>query len=831
MPIIRHFDAAKGITPTFLKHVDHGTCLLDFLIENFEPNFGGLSAAVYVNGKLLYDTKDGGKGDELDLKVDFLLEPLDRVDIITYQAGWELVIYAVIAIVAAVIAVALAPSVNPGNAEGKGTSPNNKLNAATNEFRPGEAIPEVFGSPVCYPDFIQPSWYVYDDNNIKIQRELFCVGVSEYDITQVRSGETLLDSIPNSSYTIYGPGVNPPPEQRLIVRETNEITSQAMDAPNSESFSGEYVASDNAVISFSGTSTVKIGADIIANMNLEVGDFLNIKVDETPQGAPSPTTVLQGTWQILEFVGTDGVKLPTGSSYNSTPDSTSIVYVEYADSAGFINNWVGWYTVNGSNVEEVWFHIAMPRGIRTQSGGTIKVDFTLEIQQVDENGVPVPGGYAASSNESIEGNSLDPQFRTFYFTGLPAGRYQGRAKRTSDERGDASSELIELEQLVSVEYQPNPDYGNVTLIWVERKANERIVGGRSSKINLDVTRKLPYYNRTTGLLETSNLVATRDFADAAAYTLIVAGKRDPSTVDLAALYAINDALPENLRSFDFTFDDKDVSMGERVKTICDVARVVPFRAYQQWFFERDEVKPFPVALYNRRNIGGSGSTKQSFKQFLPSDKDSIALTYVSLPDNIERTVYRSVKNGAIVNEVGEYPKEIKLPGCQSLAQAENRADVEIRKIIYSKRTAEVDILHDGFAGKITDRVRFADINDADIFDGEVLDIFGDEYLTSESFDPVAGKTYFVQITNDDGELTNLVQCEPLSYTTKGFKAVGLNGGYTADGNLIQLGSRYIISTDDEYAGTDYIITDIQSNDDRTMTVSLAAYSDKIYEQD
>jgi len=371
----------------------------------------------------------------------------------------------------------------------------------------------------------------------------------------------------------------------------------------------------------------------------------------------------------------------------------------------------------------------------------------------------------------------------------------------------------------------------VTLLWVERKASERLVGGSSSKINLDLTRKLPYYNRTTNELETSNLVATRDFADAVAYTLIVAGKRDPSTVDLQGLYEINDRLPADLRTFDFTFDDKDVSMGERVRTICDVARVVPFRAYQSWIFERDEIKPFPVALYNRRNISRSTPPKQSFKQFLPSDKDSIALTYVSLPDNVEATIYRSVSGGAIVDTVGNYPKEIKLPGCQSKAQAENRADVEIRKIIYAKRTAEVDILHDGFAGKITDRVRFADINDAKIFDGEILDIFGDEYLTSESFNPEAGKTYFVQITNDNGELTELVQCTPLSYTSKGFRAVGLSGGYTADTGIVQLGSRYIISTDDEYAGTDYIITDIQSNDSKTMTVSLAAYNDKIYEQD
>lgn len=822
MPIIRHFDAASGIKPNYAKQVDAGTCLLDFLIENFEPNYGGLSAAIYVNGELLYDTKNGGSADELDLKTDFLLDPMDSVDIITYQAG-AILIYATIALVAVAASLLLAPSVNPGNAEKQGSSPNSNLNAATNEYRPNEAIPEVFGSPVSYPDFIQPSWYVYE-NNLKIQRELFCITVGSCDLYQVRSGETDLSSIPNSLHTKYDPFVTPPPEQRLIVRETNEITSQALEAPNSDAISGSYTAGDTAITPVGSNSKVEVGTDIIDNLALSVGDYVKVKVTE------NGSVVLNGNWQIVS-AGAASITMNTGSTHNSAPDSTSVIDVTVSDSGGDTGAWVGWYTTNGTKSQEVWFHMIMPRGIRTQDGAKLTVDFTLEIRQVDENGDPVLGGYTATQDQSISDNSLDPQFRTYYFTGLPAGIYQGRAKRTSDETGDASSELIELEQLVSVEYQPKPNYGDVTLLWVERKASTRNVGGRQSKINCDLMRKLPYYNRKTKELELDNLVTTRDFADAVAYTLIIKGKREPSTVDLAGLYAINDALEPSLRWFDFTFDDRGVSMAERVKTICDVARVMPFRAYQTWFFERDQAKAFPVALYNRRNISRNSQPSQAFNQFLPSDKDSIALTYISLPDNVERVIYRSIKGGAIVDTVGLYPKEIKLPGCQSFAQAENRADVEMRKIIYAKRTAEVEILHDGFAGKITDRVRFADINDAEIFDGEVLHIIGDDYMTSESFWPEAGKTYFVQITNDDGELTNLVQCQPLSYTDKGFRATGLNGGYTADGSLIQLGSRYIITADDEYSGTDYIITDIQTNSDKTMTVSLAAYNDKIYEMD
>lgn len=829
MPLIRHFDAASGFKPVSVNTVREGECLLDYMRENFDPDFGGLSADIYVNGKLLLSTDYGGSPEDLDRKIDFILDPIDRVDIITRQ-GYEAIVYIVIAIVAAVVAIALAPSVNPGNSENQGSSPNSKLNAATNEYRPGEAIPEVFGSPVCYPDFIQPSWYEYE-NNLKIQRELLCIGISEYDVPRVRSGDTLIDSIPNSSYTIYGPGSTPPPEQRLIVRETNEITNQALEAPNSESLRGTFSGQGGMVYGGSATTTiVNIGNSNIVNMALDVGDYVEIEAYEAPLQGGTNVLIFSGLFEIVN-VAANTIELETGTPYAETPGYWVSGNLEVSDAGGGNAGWVGWYTVTGTKNQEVWFHMSCPRGVRTQDGGKLKIQFNMEIRQVDENGAPIPGGYTASQAGEIFESTLDAQFRTYKFTGLPAGIYQGRAIRTSDEVGGAASEVIQLEQLVGVEYQNNPSYGSVTLLWVERKASERIVGGKSSKINVDLTRKLPYYNRSTGQLETSNLVATRDFADAAAYTLIVKGKRDPSTVDLAGLYAINDRLPQDLRNFDFTFDDKDVSMAERVMTICDVARVMPFRAYQNWYFERDEAKPFPVAMFSRRNISRSSTVRQSFRQFLPSDKDGISLTYVSQPANVEKTIHRSVKNGVISSTVGSYPKEIKLPGCQTDAQAENRIEVEIRKLIYSRRAVELDVLFDGFAGKINDRVRFADINDADIFDGEVLHIIGDDYLTSERFMPEPGKTYYVQITNDDGELTNVVECQPLSYTKKGFRAVGLNGGYTADGDIIQLGSRYIIADDGENAGTDYIITDIQSSNSKSMSVSLAAYSDKIYEMD
>lgn len=828
MPVAALFKDPANISQKEVFYPHIGETLNDFLYREFPKNFNGVETDIYLNGNLtpLVSTASG----DFD-GLEHIIKSEDRLAIVHRPSGidpisWVYII--VVAIVAALAAVLLAPGV-PGSADDQGSSPNNKLNAATNEFRPDEAIPEVFGSPNIYPDFAQPSHYIYR-SNLKVQRELFCVGVGEFDYSNgiVRSSETSLDIIPEATYTIYDPGETPPSEQRLIVRENNEITNQALEAPNSESVTGIYTEAGDTAITSDGTySVVNVGAEIITNLSLVVGDFVSVKIVEE-----SLTTVFNGQHEITAInYATSRITILSNSSVDSTADSASEITVTRLTSDLQVDNWVGYYVVEGNDNQEVWFHISLPQGLRKENGGEWSVEIEMQIEQIDENGDPVPGGYTDSATETITDNTLDPQYRTYYFTGLPKGRYQARASRNSDELGGAASEKVQIEQIVGVEYQPNPDYGNVTLIWVERRASERLVGGQRSKVNLvNWVRKLPYYNRATGLLELDNLVATRDFADAAAYTLIVAGKRSQEQVDLAELYAINDSLPANLRSFDFTFDDEDVALKERIDVICNVARTLGFQNYQKWRFNRIESKPMHTMLFNRRNTVGSAT--QSIPQWLPSDKDSISLTYVTLPDNVKKTIHRRVASGQIINDgsPGKYPRKITLSGCQSDEQAENRIEFEIRQMLYQRNTVEFTADYFGLTATLGDRVRWVDMNDQDLLGGEILYVIGNEFLTSESITFTTGVTHYVQITEEDGTISDLVECQPLSYTDQGFSAAGLNA-YTGRELGTEFGSKYLIAPDDELSGTDYVLKSIRPDSNGRVTVTLSEYNEIIFEQD
>ena len=179
-------------------------------------------------------------------------------------------------------------------------------------------------------------------------------------------------------------------------------------------------------------------------------------------------------------------------------------------------------------------------------------------------------------------------------------RYRGRLRRITNEFDPGASQQVKIEDFVSVTPYTTSGFGDLTLISVERRATTFALASSESRINCEVTRLLPSYDRVSDSYEQETLVATNDFADAVAYSIIAASGRAVNTVDLQELYAINDGLSSELRAFGFTFDDFNVSLGERVQSICNVARVLPYRDGAVWRFTRDELKPFRTAVLIRR---------------------------------------------------------------------------------------------------------------------------------------------------------------------------------------------------------------------------------------
>lgn len=832
MPLITHKKDPSGIGRDVTYNPESGINLINWLFETFENDSelcGDLACDFYLNGKKIFSHDKNETNDESLL--DITLGTHDHVVIVNRPAGLDPISWAVIIVSAVSAAVGIYTYLNmpklPGAAENAKESPNNLLNAASNAFRPNEAIPQCFGYGVSYPDFIQPSYFYYE-NNIKRQVGLFCITEGEVNVPEVRVGETDILEIPGSSATLYKPGQNVPSEFLTIHQGTDNVSEQILIGPNDSSVS-KYDISKNVQITASGSFILDC-ADVIEDLSLADGDLVRVFASYFDGGV---VVLLDGDYEILE-VGNDYIKIDN----SGTPITESCsVTINRLNEEGVIDNYIGWFTLPGDEATEVWFHWRMPAGIRRSNGNAATIQIEFEIEKLDENDNPTGEVWTRFITKS--GNTPDAQYETTRFNektapGITAGKWRARARRVNDIYPIGSLDRVQLESFVSVTPYSNPNFGDTSRLLVQRKAEINGPDQAGQKINLDYRRLLPVYDRINDVYQTNVLAETDSFADAVAYTLIERGNETENTVDLEELYGIYDGLSSpRLGSFTFTFDDADVSGGERVESMCNVARVVSFHDGYTWRFNRDELKPVSGAMFNRRNVTGNNA-KQAWQPQRSDDSDSVRIIYVDDDTNTEAYIERKfdLNTGEIISgDVGAIVNEIKLAGCRDEFQAINRAELEIRRIAYQRRGVTDTTSRAALTIDLLDRVSWVDINDLDTFDGEILGINGDTYDTSERFEPEDGKSYVVFITDEDGNPSNTVTCLPRTDTEFGFIAVGLSGAYLADGFNSQLGSQYFIADADDTAASLYTLKSRTPTEGNTVEIELTEYDPRMYEKD
>lgn len=811
--ILLHSDPLR-ISTFQAFHFNEKVNVLEWMHKNIELD--DLGCTVTINGNECADV-DKLSIDEFIAALNFDICDQDVVSVFMRPRGIDPISLIIIAAVSIAVTLALIPKPQLPNDIGKqSSSPNNQLNASTNQYRPRQAIPDISGQVVSYPDFIQPSYYEYVDN-LKIFKEIFCIGVGRYTVTNVKTGDTLLNDINGASYTVHPPGSIP--SKLLLIRGTNDIDGLEIIPPDDPSITGQVV---NGTLNIP-VDTIKVGdGDTVDKVGVSAGDFILVDIDYTPAGGGA-TANFSGTYEVLSVDLTKKIMTIDATPPTSEVEGANGTYINTTSET------IGqWFTLQGSAIEEIWYQVQMPSGIRSSGGSELTVNLTLTVEELDSGGTPT--GTTTSQNVSITGNTQDPQFRTFKFTSLTPARYRAKAVRTTNEEIDGI-DLVKLEDIQSVTSYSGANFGDVTLLEVDRRGTTFATSQRQSKINALVTRKLELFDPLTGDIDSGVFTETRSFADYVVYILRQQAGIDISDIDTDTLFGIYDSLSDpQLGYFDFTFDDFDIGLRERIQTACNVARVRYYNLPSpSWNFVREEENQVRAAMFNRRNIL-SGQSSQVYKFQRTADYDSVSVRYVDPVKNTEAIVSRKWNGAAIVSGKGNRTSEIELAGCRNSTQADNRADLEIRKLIYQRRQVQDVLMSDGLFIGLGDRVQWADPNDADIFSGEILGYSGDIYDTSEKFVHDGVSTYYVNITDQDGAVIgNTVTASARSDTEFGFIATGLTGVYLADQNN-QLGSRYVIYKQNEL--TDLTVISIGAPDQQNnVAIEAAEYRSEVFEQD
>ncbi|EIV9530698.1 host specificity factor TipJ family phage tail protein [Klebsiella aerogenes] len=715
-----------------------------------------------------------------------------------------------------------------------GESPNNDATGQTNRARLYKGRPNIYGQCRVYPDLIQQALFEYIDNN-KYITEWFEVGFGKYTISSVRYSESNLGSLAGASYQIFDPGATIGTID--VGYQFDDVDNEEVPGLNeSEDFPAQTATTTAPTAMLIESNQLK--ATVLSNDDnfsyfaaLAVPHPVTFVINATWNAGGGPVTRnVTGSGNIVyseSYIGEDTQSYTTFYLGDMTGEVTTLPADATLNLTLFTLNdqtpLVIGPSVSPLESTQIWVHVMVQLGA---TSGTSR--YRIRFWKVDDNNNQIPG--TAEQYDYFFDNDFQVTTRYFRTThkfspAAGTGRYAVTIERL-DNSNDGN--VVTLMAIHAVNTRANVVYPEDTIARVTIKGSNNSNSNREQKYNMLAQRHTISYDRTTGQIDYT-LRPSRSFADAALHEWIVIGKQDVSSIDVATLYAIADSItvPE-LGYFDYTFSDEKLSLGERIRTICNAARVDGNNIGDVLTFWRDEKVTYPDAVFARSNMFFD-EYKVSWQMSLPGGYDGVTVDYVDPLTNKKSYVYLQIDAGGIreVEDATVNASQISLDGCRNRTQAVDRAWLEAQRLMYSRMSMTVKVL------ETEQVVRGAVVQCPDMYDnrqqnGYLTGRNGDIFTTSERIDFSFGDMWVV-MTDSLGNFRGRWRAYPVSGTAKAFQAAAdafdLNIYNGAD---CQVASRYFIATDSELNSTIWRVETAKPNGDYTQTLTLSEYSDSIY---
>ena len=708
-------------------------------------------------------------------------------------------------------------------------SPNNKLTGQTNIARTYQARPDIYGQVRSYPDLIQQSMFEYV-NNLKQVTEWMNFGIGYYTVENVRYSESTLGSLAGASYQVFQPGEVIPVIYEGF--EFDDVDGQELPGPNESEDIPIESATANEVVQgvFSGN---QISMKIVKQAEFDyfyglsfphaVSFVINVTYN-TASGTVTKDITLNADLINAEITDDGSVIDPeyyytfyfnnlSGSDASTTPSTATINNTKFIlnDNQPLI---VGPFFAPVAG-DQLWVHL------NAQLGDGNWASTAITIWKVDDDNIQIPG----TTEHFTAGFPTVSKTDNYYLTKkiTPAAGYGRYALQFNRLENSNDSSVLKLEEIHSVRVRSNEVHPDDSLVRVTVRATEQATGGRDRKYNALVTRHTISYDISTRTVDYT-LRPSRSFADAVAHEWLVIGKQRPGTIDLYELYSIYQSLPDSrLGYFDYTFDDEDISLGNRVETICNAARVIAYWDDGVLTFARDERKEFPSAVFNRANIVAD-EYKISYDMTMPGGYDGVEIEYVSPKTNKKTYIRYRITDTGIVEQAALSPLKISLSGCRNEYQARDRALLEVNRLVSSRMKMNMKTLADGEYVSPGEMIVVADTYDTNQQAGYIVARNGNGFDTSEQIN-FSGDMY-VRVTDSIGNSTDKIRAYPRIDTKFGFTAsvpnITLN---IFDGYNVQSPSRYVIATTAEMEAMRWRVSDKKPNSDGTFSLTCDEYFD------
>lgn len=719
----------------------------------------------------------------------------------------------------------------PDGPQGGGNdSPNNSLTAQTNIARAYQGIPDVYGYRRVWPDLIQPSTVEYIDN-LKYVTEWLCIGRGKGDISSVQYAESPIGDIEGSSYEVF----EPVPVDGYPEFGTTTI-HDVYEAFASDEVNGQELPYSVAFPVLSRPSALLVAVTGATTFTLKFADGPDVAHLKglVPSGTADVSftdgmgNLFGETCTVLSFVVMGSDVQFTFSSLPWAYDQ-NVTVSALIDPQGQTMTTIGPFTLP-VDADQIWWNTVFLRGLR---GAVDSVQVLAEWWQVDSFGVEVPGTRQTQTNV-YAANTFDQLYYTNKVTPSGGhGRYRIQFTRTVGPVDEQGADVARLEEVYAVRYYAHKVLPGVTVLRVTTKATLSATGFSDRKFNLR-------WGRHVRGLYSDTLSHSRNYARIMAHIWTIA-HNDIAGLDVDALQEINDQFGEysSLLRFDGSLDDANMSLGERMQFVAGTVRCELWRDGTRWTVTRDQARASHEMQFDYRNLAAGAESSINYASHLPASNDGVEVEYVDEATQSKKAYVRlSIESGEPVVGEALNPLKVRMQGCATQAQAENRAYLEARRLLFVRETVTDTALGDAMSLGKGALVRWVDPNDFGgdgLQAGEVMSIIGNRIGVSEPLNWSGATQGRIQFTLADGRNAgSAVRCTRVDDLTLDLEATPSSGIYVAGGDR-QCGSRFAFAvglTSDELAHAGlYTVKELRPDGAGRVSIAFEIYDARVYEGD
>lgn len=609
-------------------------------------------------------------------------------------------------------------------------SPNNELNRRTNQPRPNARIPDIYGQVRSTPDLISQPYRYYVDHQ-QVETSYLCIGRGEYDISDIRDGETRIQDVPGTSVEIYGPNTSPDsgdePQIRIgdpinegvkTVFESNAVNGQLMRAPNAAQVDGLNVTLEQPNI----LRTTSSSPDVSFLDVFEPGDSFELE-NFTATIPTTGSTSFDGIYRIANVTATQLILDDPKISNPAWEDENFVDPLsDTANLIGVTEFWVGPYLVKGGPESAPLVNIVARQGLYRQGNNQSKKNVNVIVEATPINSAGDPVSLPITRTATVVGSATVKSARAVTVRFDPTGHsgdWSVRVRRTTNNTNNFNGTVVEdiqWESLFTLSSPQKTDFGNVTTAHTITTATRAALRLKERKLNMLATRKIPT-RQTNGSFGPP--VATKNAADIlmAIATDPFIGRLTSASVDVDNVYSTLDEIEEyfgntKLIEFNYTFDRINTTYEQSVTAVASALFCTAYRQGQKLLLSFEKRTDDNVLLFNHRNKAPNTETR-TFTFGNVEQRDGIEVEYVD-PDTDTSEIFYVPEDQSATN-----PKKVSVAGLRNVEQARIHAYRAYNKLRYQVVTAEFDAVGEAKLLVTMDKVLNADNTRQEVQDGEI----------------------------------------------------------------------------------------------------------------